>query len=207
MNFAKRGGACLCGADHSDAREDLRWLRAHRRTCARAVCGCRAAQWTVPNRAVTRFAPRSPLRWEAWQAYGEWFEGLPWDLFATFTMPDGATLGALDACHRRWSKIMRRENGGELRQVLAVEYQRNGTPHGHALVYGIAPGNEAQVEGWHAAKLWERVGGGHARVWPYQGAGGAASYCAKYVTKDGDVRLLGPWASFSLPDKAQPCPC
>lgn len=140
------------------------------------------------------------MRWEVWQRYGEWFESMPWDLFATLTMPAGASREQLLRCHARWSRQMAAENGRKLRQVLAIERQKNGTPHAHVLVYGIAPGNAPADEGWHAAKLWERVGGGHARVWPYTGAGGAASYCAKYVTKDGDVELIGPWPWFGYID-------
>lgn len=173
------------------------WILQSRRRMARY----RRCDWltrTMPPPNPSEGANRA-LEWEVRQSYGEWFESLPWDLFATYTMPFGSTLGQLVRCHKRWSSEMARENDGELRQVFAIEWQRNGTPHGHALVYGIAPGNESSTEGWHAAKLWERVGGGIARIWPYRGKGGAASYCAKYVTKRGDLSLLGPWPSVPSP--------
>jgi hypothetical protein len=134
------------------------------------------------------------MRWEAWQAYADWFEGLPWEWFCTFTMPLGERVGTLLRVHKRWSKVMHRENRRQLRQVVAIEYQRNGTPHLHVLAHGIRPDLVGECKG--AMRIWERVGGGYARIWPYCGKGGAAGYCAKYVTKDGELYLVGPWPTL-----------
>jgi hypothetical protein len=149
---------------------------------------------------------QSLARWEAWQAYGEWFEALPWDWYATFTLHEGSTVDYLRRRHRKWSAEMHREHGQQLRQAFAIECQRNGTPHGHALIHGVTVG----ADPFHAMAIWERIAGRHleadgksafqpvfARIFPYSGAGGAASYCAKYVTKDGDIDLIGPWPRFS----------
>jgi hypothetical protein len=129
---------------------------------------------------------------EARQAYAAWFDGLRWDWFATFTLAMGARESAAFAWRSlsRWSGMMHTESGRQLRQVAALEYQRRGTAHLHNLVHGVRPGADPM----HAARLWQAAsGGGLARIEPYRAAGGAASYCAKYVTKDMELRLIGPW--------------
>jgi hypothetical protein len=129
---------------------------------------------------------------EAKQAYAEWFKQLPWDWFATFTLVLGARESAAFAWRSlsRWSGMMHNESGRQLRQVAALEYQRRGTAHLHNLIHGVRAG----ADPFHAMQLWEAAsGGGFARIYPYQPEGGAADYCAKYVTKDMELRLIGPW--------------
>src|SRR5437667_2678619 len=74
---------------------------------------------------------------EACQAYGEWFESLPWDWFATFTLPEGSTREYLLTRHEDWTRRIQAESGHDLRQALGIELQRNGTPHAHALIAGL----------------------------------------------------------------------
>ncbi len=129
---------------------------------------------------------------EARQAYAAWFSQLPWDWFATLTIPTGARESAafIWRAHRRWSRVMHQENGRQLRQVAALEYQRRGTAHLHCLTHGARPG----ADPFHAMHVWESVAaGGFARIHPYEPDGGAATYCSKYVTKDMELRLIGPW--------------
>ena len=132
---------------------------------------------------------------EARQAYAAWFESLPWDWFATLTIPMGAReSGAfIWRCHDRWSARMQQENGRQLRQVAALEYQKRGTAHLHCLTYGA----RGDADPFHAMHVWEWVAaGGFARIFPYEAAGGAATYCSKYVTKDMELRLVGPWQRY-----------
>jgi hypothetical protein len=133
------------------------------------------------------------MRHEQREAYVAWVKQLPWDWFATFTMPAGATLRQLDGVHRRWAARMQTEVGRQLRELLAIEYQLNGTPHAHGLVYGVAGFDQ-----FRAMRYWEEAGGGFARIFVYDPLLGAAAYCAKYVTKrtDTELRLLGPWPRY-----------
>jgi hypothetical protein len=142
---------------------------------------------------------------EARQAYAQWFDAMPWDWFATFTLPMGGRESAafIWRAHQRWSRVMHRVYGRQLRQVAALEYQRRGTAHLHNLVHGVRPPRELDVataERFHAMGVWEKVAaGGFARIHAYEANGGAASYCAKYVSKDLEVRLIGPWPPYPRP--------
>lgn len=132
------------------------------------------------------------MRDQAKQAYAEWFRPLPWDKFATFALVMGAreSAGFAWRAHDRWSRTMHHENGRQLRQVVALEYQKRGTAHLHCLVHGVAEG----FDNFHAMAVWERVsGGGYSRIYDYNPRGGAEDYCAKYVSKDMELRLIGPW--------------
>ena len=40
---------------------------------------------------------------EAVQADGEWLDSLPWEWFATFTLPDGIADGIFLGCHETWT--------------------------------------------------------------------------------------------------------
>jgi hypothetical protein len=135
---------------------------------------------------------------QARQAYGEWFGALPWDLYATFTVVLGARESApfIWRALRRWSRVMHRECGRELRQVAALEWQDRGTAHLHNLVAGCGA-----YDPFRAMAHWEEAsGGGIARIFPYRESGGAATYCSKYVVKDMELRLIGPWPAW----RAQP---
>jgi hypothetical protein len=138
------------------------------------------------------------VRDQARQAYAQWFDSLAWDTFDTFTLVLGARESAGFAWRAldRWRGEMHRRHGRSLRQAVALEWQSRGTAHLHALTFGY---HDVSTHELHTAReMWERVsGGGHARIWPYEVTGGAASYCAKYVTKDMELRLLGPWRGYS----------
>jgi hypothetical protein len=137
------------------------------------------------------------VRDRARQAYAEWFDRLGWDTFDTLTLPLGARESAAFAWRAlaRWAALMQFEHGRQMRQVVALEWQARGTAHLHALSYGY---RDVSVEAMHAARhAWEEAsGGGFARIYPYETTGGAASYCAKYVTKDMELRLVGPWPHY-----------
>lgn len=138
------------------------------------------------------------VRDQARQRYAEWFDSLGWDTFDTFTL----VLGARESASFAWRTLdryrgkMHRRHGRSLRQAVALEWQSRGTAHLHALTFGYQDVSTSEI---HAAReLWEKAsGGGHARIWPYEVTGGAASYCAKYVTKDMELRLLGPWGRYT----------
>jgi len=135
---------------------------------------------------------------EAKQAYAEWFSRLRWDWFATFTLVLGGRESAAFVWRAldRWSARMHQENDRQLRQVAALEYQRRGTAHLHNLVYGVRAG----ADPFHAMTIWETVsGGGFARIFPYEPDGGAHTYVSKYVAKDMELRLIGPWPQHRGP--------
>lgn len=138
------------------------------------------------------------VRDEARQRYAQWFDRLPWDTWDTFTL----VLGARESQHFIWRALdvwrgkMQARHGRSLRQAVALEWQQRGTAHLHALSFGY---HDVSIGEMHEARgLWERSsGGGFARIYPYEVSGGAASYCTKYVTKDMELRLLGPWTRYS----------
>lgn len=145
---------------------------------------------------------------QARQAYAEWFESLPWHTFDTFTLALGARESgpfawrALD----RWRARMHHRHRRALRQAVALEWQDRGTAHLHALTFGYSDVSLHEIH--MARELWEQAsGGGYARIYPYETSGGAAGYCAKYVTKDMELRLLGPWSRYSLYDRHQLALC
>ena len=142
------------------------------------------------------------VRDQARQAYAAWFDRLPWDWFATLTIPMGARESAafIWRAHDRWARVMHHAHGRQLREVAALEYQKRGTAHLHCLVHGARAGGEESrtTDRFDAMGAWESVAaGGFARIHAYEPEGGAASYCSKYVTKDMELRLIGPWRAYS----------
>lgn len=142
------------------------------------------------------------MRWETRQAYAEWIRQLPWEWFVTLTLPEGSTMASLERLHAKWSGELHQQCKRQLRQVMADERQRNGTPHYHGLAFGVELGGPWQLEkkwqGWCVRDpeiLWYKLSGGMARIRVYEPRAGAEEYCTKYILKDdaGDVRLIGPW--------------
>lgn len=128
--------------------------------------------------------------------WGRWVQGLgPWVWWVTLTWRDIEREGTwtkpgLQYCERGWGEF-RRYVGSciglhNLEWVAGWEWQRDrGVPHLHALVKGVGLAGVRRVdikEWW-----WHRYG--IARILPYEGSGSAERYMAKYVTKDGLIKL------------------
>jgi len=75
-----------------------------------------------------------------------------------------------------------------------MEGHRDGRPHLHNLVFGTAALDHLALE-----NLWTEISGGIARVKVFREGGGACEYCVKgtrYVSKEGNLALLGPWRAL-----------
>ena len=138
-------------------------------------------------------APRNPeaLK-QAWVDFlGRWH----WEWFCTLTFekvnvhPERA-----DKCFRVWVSTANRmlhgrswsKRGAGVTWVRALEYQRRGAIHYHALVTDV--GNLRRLtlmDRWHELA-------GFARVEAVKNQGWAGKYVAKYVVKNCDIELGGP---------------
>jgi len=140
--------------------------------------------------------------------------GFEWWVTLTFRGPVH-TEAALK-CLGRWEhKINRKVYGvrytrrGEgISSIVAIEYQKRGVLHFHALTGGTKlPPRRGPLEADHlhvrddgvrefrrltAMDWWEDMAG-IARIYPYRRAGGAEEYVSKYVVKDGHIFPSGPF--------------
>jgi hypothetical protein len=120
---------------------------------------------------------------------GDWLRRLPWDAFATLTLAEPVHPEQADKRYMRWIAALtrhpaRRAAHGRVIWARGTELQRRGVIHFHALIAGIAP-----IPVFAASKLWEQIGGGHARIYPYTWSLGAAYYFGKA----GDVDFSATW--------------
>jgi hypothetical protein len=76
------------------------------------------------------------------------------------------------------------------RWARALEYQKRGVLHYHALVWF---GGGQELRRLSFMDRWYALAGGFARIVAYDPARGAGFYLGKYVSKGGEVDLGGPW--------------
>lgn len=139
---------------------------------------------------------------ELHQAWGDWLveldrsEGQVFDWFVTLTFRKGYVHP--EVAHKAWklfvhwlnrtqfgNRYYKRTEG--VRWARALEYQRRGVIHFHALVGDVANvGRLTMMDKW-----WDAYG--IARIYPYDPQLGAAHYLAKYIAKDGEIDLGGAW--------------
>lgn len=124
-------------------------------------------------------------------------ERWPWDWFCTLTFRgDAVHPEAADKRFRVWvSKINRelygrrwRKRGQGVRWVRAMEMQRRGVPHFHALL-GAEGLDELRRLWW--MDRWNQLAG-FAKIEPPKNGGAVRGYCAKYVAKGGELDVGGP---------------
>ena len=141
---------------------------------------------------LTEAVARESARRAATSA-GEWIAGLrPWDLFATLTYDPERRAKRWTAF--AWNRVPRPVSAHEAKRdffgwindasgalghpiefVAALEYQQNGWPHFHVLLYvgGLTDGDIGRIR-W----LWNRRHGYHRLEAPR-----SVADCARYVTK------------------------
>ena len=95
----------------------------------------------------------------------------------------------------RWYK-----HGKGVRWVRALETQRRGVIHYHALLGGFAV-KELHRLSW--MREWEELAG-FARIERPNNARAVSGYCAKYVAKGGEVDIGGPTAAWKRPGEGPP---
>lgn len=136
-----------------------------------------------------------------------------WQWFVTFTFKEEIHPESADKLFRVWVNKVNREIYGQrwrkkasggIKWVRALEWQKRGVLHYHALVANVG---YASREKWAAewAKLGEDSKAGFIRIDQYDDTlGGAEAYLSKYVAKDGDIDLSQNFqAQNIIPDHEQ----
>jgi hypothetical protein len=123
-------------------------------------------------------------------AWAVWIERLArWEWYMTLTFAESVHP---EAAEKRWGAFVRRVNGRHGRAIAwvrALEYQRRGVIHFHALLAGmefLAYNTVRQLWPW-----------GFSWIEPYQPGRGAHYYLGKYLAKGGEIDLGGPIGNSS----------
>jgi hypothetical protein len=117
-------------------------------------------------------------------SWGEFLSQFHWHWFVTLTfVGDVKTFSARRKCEA-WLRALERASGMPIAWYRGDEYgDRGGRFHFHLLV-----ANVAHLDQFEWMRRWEMMGGGFARIYPYNSELGAAYYVSTYVTKQ-----MGEW--------------
>jgi hypothetical protein len=150
--------------------------------------------------------PRKDELLDAWREYLGRYE---WTWFCTLTFAREVHPEAADKRFRVWaSKLSRSLYGSRWHKhrsgvywVRALEHQRRGVIHFHALVGGArlarADARLARADRRAWEREWLDVGRGFGRIDLPRSIGSVSGYCAKYVAKGGELDLGGPLPDLS----------
>jgi len=175
------------------------------------------------SRCLARKCPRSPANilhiscrvigrtveetLKLMEGYGELLSRPAWDWrwFVTLTYKEAVTE---DAIERDWNRFVAqlnrdlfgarwRRRGKTITWAMAIEYQKRGVAHLHALM-----GLTGHLNQFDAKETWERCGPrietkdgkwrprtGYARIYEYKPALGGLNYIIKYVGKGGVITV------------------
>lgn len=136
--------------------------------------------------------------------WSDFLQRYAWDWFATFTFPDRVHPEAADKLFRVWvSKLNRSlygprwaKKGQGVYWIRALEWQRRGVVHYHALLGDVTNLN-------HAARrlewmdTWYELSGGFARIVQPDGDRALTDYCGKYTAKGGEIDISPLLASYA----------
>jgi len=165
--------------------------------------------YTLSKRYCSRaFSPtQQQLLSDSWTEFIGRFE--PFELYSTFTFREEVHPEQADRCFNRFVRHINeelfgrryREKGKGVYYVRALEMQRRGVLHFHALFGG-------GVKKLRRLSLMDRwfEDNGIARIEPYDITKGAKGYLSKYVFKGGEIDLhIPPYLKerFGLGDKLQ----
>lgn len=166
---------------------------------------CLPHNWQRDGAAADRFrcttcdVERAETASEAWARFlGRW----DWPWFVTHTFR--AEIAPEAAC-KRWrvwvSKLNRHlcgrnwhKHGRGVSWARAIELQRRGVIHYHALVCGEGVESARRLD-W--MDNWAALDCGWSRIEPPVEADAVAAYCSKYVVKGGEIDLGGPIAKMA----------
>lgn len=131
-----------------------------------------------------------PVRPDLRDVTGEWLAGFPWDWYATMTFAELVHPEQAAKRWRHWVRDLEKREAHRVRWARALEYQRRGVIHYHALVwFGGAP----QARRLTAMDRWHELGQGFSRIVTYDPDLGATHYLGKYLAKGGEIDLGGVW--------------
>lgn len=136
----------------------------------------------------------------------EFLSPVKWEWFCTFTFRDDIHPEGADKAFRfLMAKLNRKlfgprwyRKGESVQYVRALEYQKRGVIHFHALLAGVGGADRFSV-----MEQWDELAG-FARIYPPCSSDAVTRYCAKYVAKGGELEVSGgPWGfeplSFGQP--------
>jgi hypothetical protein len=134
---------------------------------------------------------------DAWIVFlGRW----TWQWFCTFTFREIVHPESADKRFRLFVSMVNRElygtrwhkKGLGVQWVWALEYQRRGVIHYHALVAGV---QDLRRLTW--MDIWQELAG-YARIEPIRDRTAVRRYVSKYVVKGGELDLGGPLLTDQL---------
>lgn len=131
-------------------------------------------------------------------AWSEFLKTQPWQWFVTFTFKEEIHPEAASKLFNLWinklnrtlySKRWKKSKQGGCKWVRALEWQKRGVLHYHALIANVGYADRVT---W--ANYWTELGesskAGFIKIDQYdESLGGAEAYLSKYVTKDGDIDI------------------
>jgi hypothetical protein len=116
-----------------------------------------------------------------YQAYGEFLSQFPWEWYCTLTFRSEISYRMAFKHFNEWKIQLKKASGQYIGYVLFIEPTRgrHNTPHIHSLLYGVA-----QEKPYIWQKRWF-IGGGQAKIKPYNPQLGAVYYLGKKMERDG----------------------
>jgi hypothetical protein len=126
-------------------------------------------------------------------AWGDFIARWPWEWFATFTFTDDTHPERATKLYRVWVNRLNKSLFGPrwhkrkpygVYWILAIEYQKSGRIHLHALITGV---RETRRFDWMDDWFDLDKLAGYPRIFPVENQIGVSKYVTKYVSKDGDI--------------------
>jgi len=165
---------------------------------------------TVASEEATVVLPNTKDLDPLHAAWSEFISRQPWQWFVTFTFKEQIHPESADKLWRVWLNKLnrdlygqrwRKKPSGGVKWVRALEYQKRGVLHYHALIANVGC---ASSDKW--ASVWTTLGetskAGFIKIDQYdESRGGAEAYLSKYVTKGGQVDISDNFqANIHFPD-------
>jgi hypothetical protein len=168
----------------------------------------RAARPSGAQSLQPRPASPVPLDRLLQEAYVDFLQRWEWEWFCTLTFRHDAHP---EAAARRFdgfvARINRRLHGPRwykhqvgIQWVRALEHQRRGVIHFHAVVAGIAGERPATWE-----QVWHDLAG-YARIEPIRDTVAVLHYLTKYVRRGGELEFEPRMRAPASPPRERPCP-
>lgn len=137
-------------------------------------------------------------------AWVDFLSPFPWDWFCTLTFREAVHPEAASKRFRLWISELNRELWGPrwykkekgVYWVCALEYQRRGVIHFHALLSGRGANLNDQARRLHWMDRWYQLAG-IARIEPPR-TGAVVNYCSKYCAKGGELELSESMKHFQI---------
>jgi len=126
---------------------------------------------------------------EVVEEFGRWLNSYAWSWYVTLTFREHIHPEQAVKRFREWTRRMERAAGEDVTWARALELQRRGVVHFHALLYW----RRAVLPYAIAGATWRNVADGRTKIERYNPERGAAAYLGKYIAKGGEVDYGGPW--------------